>query len=86
MNVPPSIIVVTKGQHMNFHRTVETLFGQPGCVARMNIYSTGGDEVETVYIEFRRVPDTSGNRRHVRSLLQGELSVGPYVMRPQMLF
>ena len=81
--VPPSTIVLPKGQHMAFREEVERLFDCQGCVARMNIYSKAQEE--TVYVEFHPVPLSESNKALVRRLLEGELGVADFVMRPQLL-
>jgi hypothetical protein len=81
--VPPSTVLLPKGQHMAFREAVEQLFDCKGCVARMNIYSKAQEE--TVYLEFHPVPVSDSNKALVRRLLEGELGVGDFVMRPQLL-
>ena len=81
--VPPSTVVLPKGQHMAFREAVEQLFACKACVARMNIYSKALEE--TVYVEFHPVPESQANAALVRRLLEGELPVGGFVMRPQLL-
>ena len=81
--LPPSTVVLPKGQHMAFREAVERLFVCKGCVARMNIYSKAQEE--TVYAEFHPVPISDTNKALVQRLLEGELAVADFVMRPQLL-
>jgi hypothetical protein len=83
MIIPPSTVVLAAGQHMVFREAVENLFEQKGCVARMNIYSKGGEE--TVYVEFHPVQESPHNIGLVRKLVGGELPIGQFVMRPQLI-
>ena len=66
---------------MAFREAVEQLFECKGCVARMSIYRRG--EEETVYVEFRPVPPA--NAAFIQRLLEGELRVADFVMRPQLV-
>ena len=68
---------------MAFREAIEQLFDCKGCVARMNIYSKAQEE--TVYVEFHPVPISESHKALVQRLLEGELGVGGWVMRPQLL-
>ena len=83
MIIPPSIVVVAKGHHMEVKDLLDELFECNGCVARMTIYSKGGEE--TVYIEFKPVASSQTNAALVKTLLSDKLVVGSYVLRPQLL-
>ena len=68
---------------MEFREMVEDLFDTKGCVSRMNIYVKG--DTETVYVEFNPIEKSDKNSKLVSELQRGELAVGPFVMRPQLL-
>jgi hypothetical protein len=83
MVFPPSTAVLACGEHMALKDALEELFCA-GCVARMNIYSK--EESETVYVEFHPIPLCTANETAKKDLLQaGELVVGKFTVRPQLI-
>jgi hypothetical protein len=82
--VPPSIVLLGGGEHMEFRDAVERFFECKACVNRMTIYSKASEE--TVYVEFHPVAETPSNAAAIRALADGSLRVDRFVMRPQLVF